>query len=105
MSFGKPFQAQPIMLGPYWRAEQRRAQRKRVLRLAVMLTAVSLGTFIVGMTLTNRTALRTMFPTYYPSCSWARSAGAAPVARGSPGYRPQLDADNDGIACEGFQQD
>ncbi|UUR09408.1 excalibur calcium-binding domain-containing protein [Sphingomonas glaciei] len=45
-----------------------------------------------------------MFPTYYPSCSWARSAGA-PIARGSPGYRPQLDADNAGIACEGFQQD
>ncbi|MFC7535929.1 excalibur calcium-binding domain-containing protein [Sphingomonas sp. GCM10030256] len=56
------------------------------------------------MMLTNWTALRAMLPTYYPSCSWARSAGAAPIARGSPGYRTQLYADNDGIACEGFQQ-
>lgn len=31
------------------------------------------------------------------------STFAAPIARGSPGYRTQLDADNDGIACEGFQ--
>ncbi len=37
---------------------------------------------------------------YYASCSEARSAGAAPLFRNSPGYRPGLDRDGDGVACE-----
>src|SRR5215475_5140854 len=37
---------------------------------------------------------------YYHNCTAARAAGAAPIRRGEPGYRPALDADNDGIACE-----
>ena len=37
---------------------------------------------------------------YYPNCDAARAAGAAPIRRGQPGYRPGLDRDNDGIACE-----
>jgi len=37
---------------------------------------------------------------YYPNCKAACAAGAAPIYRGQPGYRPSLDRDNDGIACE-----
>lgn len=37
---------------------------------------------------------------YYPNCATARAVGAAPINRGEPGYRPELDADSDGIACE-----
>src|SRR5437868_10323828 len=37
---------------------------------------------------------------YYPNCAAARAAGMAPIHIGEPGYRPALDADNDGIACE-----
>ena len=37
---------------------------------------------------------------YYKNCSQARAAGAAPIYRGEPGYRPALDRDRDGIACE-----
>lgn len=37
---------------------------------------------------------------YYANCSAARAAGAAPVMRGSPGYAPKLDRDNDGVGCE-----
>lgn len=37
---------------------------------------------------------------YYPNCKAARAAGAAPLYRGQPGYRPGLDRDNDGVACE-----
>jgi Excalibur calcium-binding domain len=37
---------------------------------------------------------------YYPNCRAACDAGAAPIYRGQPGYRPPLDRDNDGIACE-----
>ena len=39
---------------------------------------------------------------YYPNCAAARWAGVAPIYRGEPGYRPELDADNDGIACEPY---
>ena len=37
---------------------------------------------------------------YYASCADARAAGAAPLRRGDPGYRPALDRDADGVACE-----
>jgi hypothetical protein len=37
---------------------------------------------------------------FYPGCSAARTAGAAPIHRGQPGYRLGLDGDGDGIACE-----
>jgi hypothetical protein len=37
---------------------------------------------------------------YYANCSAARAAGAAPLYVGSPGYRPALDRDSDGVACE-----
>ena len=38
--------------------------------------------------------------TYYANCAAARTAGAAPLHRGEQGYRPGLDRDRDGIACE-----
>jgi len=37
---------------------------------------------------------------YYKSCKDAWAAGKAPIHVGEPGYRPGLDADGDGIACE-----
>lgn len=36
----------------------------------------------------------------FRNCHEARAAGAAPFRRGQPGYRIELDADGDGIACE-----
>ena len=37
---------------------------------------------------------------YYPNCAAVRAAGRAPLHRGEPGYRPGLDRDGDGIACD-----
>jgi hypothetical protein len=37
---------------------------------------------------------------YYPNCAAVRAAGNAPLLRGQPGYRPALDRDGDGKACE-----
>ncbi|MEU6187708.1 excalibur calcium-binding domain-containing protein [Nocardia sp. NPDC047038] len=37
---------------------------------------------------------------YYSNCAAAKAAGAAPLRRGEPGYRSELDRDKDGIACE-----
>jgi hypothetical protein len=40
---------------------------------------------------------------YYASCAEARAAGKAPIRAGDPGYRPALDGDGDGIACEPYR--
>ena len=37
---------------------------------------------------------------YFSNCDEAKSAGAAPLHAGSPGYRSGLDRDGDGVACE-----
>jgi Excalibur calcium-binding domain len=40
---------------------------------------------------------------YYSGCSEARAAGAAPLYRGTPGYREGMDGDRDGVACEPYR--
>lgn len=35
-----------------------------------------------------------------PNCNAVRALGLAPAREGEPGYWPQHDRDNDGIACE-----
>jgi endonuclease YncB( thermonuclease family) len=37
---------------------------------------------------------------YFGSCAEARAAGVAPLREGDDGYRPGLDGDRDGVACE-----
>ena len=37
---------------------------------------------------------------FYANCKEAKAAGAAPLYKGDPGYRSDLDRDGDGIACE-----
>ncbi|WP_301091052.1 excalibur calcium-binding domain-containing protein [Sphingomonas sp.] len=39
---------------------------------------------------------------YYSGCNAARRAGVAPIHRGEPGYRPEMDGDNGGVACEPY---
>ena len=36
----------------------------------------------------------------FRTCAEARAAGYSNIPRGSYGYGPRLDRDNDGIACE-----
>lgn len=48
-------------------------------------------------------ASRQPIAVYYRNCAQARAAGAAPLYRGQPGYRPQMDGDGDGIACEPYR--
>ena len=40
---------------------------------------------------------------HWDGCNDARAAGTAPIYRGEPGYRPEMDGDNDGIACEPYR--
>jgi hypothetical protein len=37
---------------------------------------------------------------YFSGCNEVRAAGLAPLLRGQPGYRPEMDGDDDGVACE-----
>ncbi len=37
---------------------------------------------------------------WFENCDAARAAGAAPVARGEPGYDRHLDRDGDGVGCD-----
>ncbi|GAA2086687.1 DUF1524 domain-containing protein [Pseudolysinimonas kribbensis] len=69
----------------------------------------------LGTSVTSRTPTPTASPTnvrglvgggtgtapYYDNCSAAYAAGVSRIARGAPGYRAELDRDDDGIACEG----
>jgi hypothetical protein len=48
----------------------------------------------------TRTATAFEIPTaYYRNCTDVRTAGAAPLHRGDPGYRAELDGNDDGVAC------
>ena len=38
---------------------------------------------------------------FYATCDAARAAGRGPIATDEPGYRPELDPNGNGIACEG----
>ena len=40
---------------------------------------------------------------WYSGCNAVRAAGAAPLYRDQPGYRPEMDRDGDGIACEPYR--
>lgn len=37
---------------------------------------------------------------YFKNCKEAKAKGYKNIKRGQPGYRPKLDRDKDGIACE-----
>jgi len=41
---------------------------------------------------------------YYRNCNAAWASGAAPLYRGQPGYRAEMDGDGDGVACEPFRR-
>jgi hypothetical protein len=45
-------------------------------------------------------AVRRAAYVHYSGCNEVRAAGLAPLYRGEPGYRPEMDGDDDGIACE-----
>ena len=68
-----------------------------MLRAAVVAGAIAVG--IAAAPIANATPFTTD-DVYYPNCDAARDADAAPSYQGQPGYRPGLDRDGDGIACE-----
>jgi micrococcal nuclease len=95
-------------------AQARRHRDQRLRRFAEKIAAalaiaafVYAGLFLVGhfneaMELAAQSRSVPVSNVYYPNCAAARAAGAAPIIVGHPGYRPELDADGDGIACEPY---
>lgn len=75
-----------------------------MLRGLLVAGAITIG--IAGAPLAQAAPSTTTTPpptgdiVYYPSCKEACADGVAPLYRGQPGYRPGLDRDGDGIACE-----
>ncbi|MGZ8335007.1 MAG: excalibur calcium-binding domain-containing protein [Allosphingosinicella sp.] len=115
MDLRKPFRADPVRLGPYQAARARRRSRVFVAKilggaavfgLAVGMVGTESGRALIPIIIGNASAPgllpRAGAPAavYYPRCDYARAAGVAPILAGEPGYRPGLDADSDGIACE-----
>lgn len=111
MSFKKPFRAVPIQLGERYQVQRRLEQRSmrmanvRFTALAGILSAATFG-FVwflpersSGVVATQQSG-QPAATVYYAGCDEARAAGAAPILKGQPGYRPEMDGDADGIACE-----
>ncbi|THD38349.1 MAG: excalibur calcium-binding domain-containing protein [Sphingomonas sp.] len=98
--------------GPYRPSRRRRsAPSKPWSAVDIVAAALTVGaiTFLATPTLQSVWRTTTMSSAqieateasvYYAGCNEARAAGAAPIYRGSPGYRPEMDGDGDGIACE-----
>src|SRR5690242_9873227 len=100
MSFRKPFRAAPVRLGPHALARRRRAARTSAAELlgAALLIGLSIGAVLAAAANTGPRYVRQFAPpagAYYPGCNAARAAGVAPLYRGEPGYRPEMDGDGD----------
>ena len=70
--------------------------------LALVVIGIALGRYFPATQSHDGMAFAAAAPAYYRRCADAHAAGVAPLLRGRPGYRSELDADNDGIACEPF---
>jgi hypothetical protein len=76
------------------------AARAEMARYAATEQGLPAGTTTTGRAPVAATTQPSAGSAYYANCAAARAAGAAPLHRGDPGYRPELDRDGDGVACE-----
>jgi hypothetical protein len=81
---------------------ERRARRSKLWWLAGGAVIVAGGVGVgFAMSGGSDTTPQKFNGVYYESCDDARAAGPTPLYTGDPGYRPGLDRDGDGVACEG----
>jgi Excalibur calcium-binding domain len=97
--------------GPYrkGRSRKRRSFSKEVLTTSLLVGGV---TWTAAPQIQSIWSVTTKTPeqitavessVYYSRCDEARAAGAAPIYRGQPGYREEMDGDSDGVACEPYR--
>lgn len=122
MSFRKPFRAVPIREGHRYRKRRARGRRSHALRFlagaAMVGAVVGISSAAIGEGSTDAMTgklksvavsaglMRAHTPqagAYYAGCNAARAAGVAPLYESEPGYRPEMDGDGDGIACEPYR--
>ena len=122
MSFKKPFRSTPVRLGAYQRSKLRGQQLSGAAKTFGI--AMIGGIFAGGLMHLSDTGKLTEIPAaalqfaasrgvvrarspqsgdYWSGCDDARSAGVVPLHAGEPGYRPEMDGDSDGIACEPYR--
>ena len=121
MSFKKPFRATPVRLGQYQQELERRRSFTTISKIIVSALVVGVGAggamalYESGGLTTVAVAgrqvaadigfVRQTMPKlgdYWSGCNDARAAGVTPLHFGEPGYRPEMDGDGDGIACEPY---
>ncbi|MDO1559607.1 excalibur calcium-binding domain-containing protein [Brevundimonas sp. 2R-24] len=85
----------------------RRAERRGPLRLseAVIIGALAIAAMAwarpeAAADAVHRLAKINRQLVWYPNCASAHAGGVYSIREGEPGYRPRLDADTDGLACE-----
>jgi hypothetical protein len=84
----------------------RRSIRRSWDRIIVLAGAAAVATYLLYTWVWNSnlwpsTQVR-FHASYIRDCASARSMGIAPLYKGFPGYRLDLDRDRDGIACEPY---
>ena len=72
--------------------------RNRKVLLVILLGGVILSLPMTGTA--KKKASGNSTTVKFKSCKAAKAAGYSDMKRGEPGYSPNLDRDNDGIACE-----
>ena len=68
--------------------------------VAKSAAAVATGAGAVAATAGFKRSREPQVSDFWGGCNDARAAGTAPIYRGEPGYRPEMDGDGDGVACE-----
>jgi hypothetical protein len=108
-----------VKLGAHYRAKQRKQAIARVgqqAKFPLMVASLSAAMFMwvwsadetvqprVARAETEVSSPAYYSGVYYSGCREARAAGAAPLHVGEPGYRPEMDGDGDGVACEPYRR-
>ena len=121
MTFRKPFEAVPINHAAHYRraSAQGEARSMRSWLLGAALAGAVIGTGTVASAPEGRAGLSAKLKPVAVQMGWmrerdpaagdvwhgcndARASGTTPIYRGEAGYRPQMDGDNDGVACEPY---
>jgi hypothetical protein len=123
MPFRQPFRAVPICEDNAHRSRRHRRATRTLVRQCIRWGAIAavLGVatgYLISTGTDGRPRWAALLSTisantakatrpaessvYYASCDQAHAAGASSVYAGEPGYRRELDADGDGIACEPY---
>lgn len=85
-----------------WKKTKRQRSAKRLSIAKVRLAVLSLAFAGLAIFVWRNEQIGFADYVYYPRCSFAHAKGVYSIRSGEPGYRSELDADADGLACEPY---